>query len=84
MVLDADEEDEEDEEEMEQIPMLNRHVFGKKEMGAEPRIESREEILQQRQAMLEEEMMKENAMDELEDANGGMSEEMDYGGAFVQ
>ena len=45
---------------------------------------SREEILEQRQAMLEEEIMKEDAMDDLEDANGGMSEEMDYGGAFVQ
>ena len=33
---------------------------------------------------MEEEIMKEDAMDDLEDANGGMSEEMDYGGAFVQ
>ena len=82
-MLDAEEEEEE-EEEMEEIPMLNRHVFGKKEMGGESRIESREEILEQRQAMLEEEIMKEDAMDDLEDANGGMSEEMDYGGAYVQ
>lgn len=81
-MLDAAEEDEQEDEE---IPLLNRHVFGKKEMGLESRIPSREEILEQRKEMLEEEIMKENAMDDIEDANGGMEEEeMDYGGAFVQ
>ncbi|KAK8801741.1 hypothetical protein WA538_005579 [Blastocystis sp. DL] len=81
LVLDAEEEEEEDVD----IPILNRHL-AHREMEGESRIASKEDIMKQRQEMLEEELMKENEeQDQYEEADDRMDEEnYDYSTAFFQ
>lgn len=76
MVLDAAEDmiDNEVEDGEDGIPILNRHLAHRNEL--ESRIPSKEEILKQRQEMLEEEMMKENEKSNLaKEVEIGLSEE---------
>ena len=86
MVLDAMEDEEADDYENVDIPILDRHL-GKRAMDGESRIPSKEEILQQRQEMLQEEMMQENEeQDQYEEAEDDMGEEgmYNYSNGFVQ
>ena len=81
-MLDAEEEEEEDVD----IPILNRHL-AHREMEGESRIASKEDIMKQRQEMLEEELMKENEeQDQYEEAEDDMEEEgmYNYSNGFVQ
>ena len=85
MVLDATEDidNAQNEYEEEEIPILNRHLVHRDEY--ESRIPSKEEILLQRQEMLEEEIMKGNEQNQYEDVEDAMNEEnFDYSTAFIQ
>ena len=79
MVLDAMEDKE---TEMEEIPLLDRHLYGKRDLEVAPRIPSKEEILDQRQSMLQEEIMKRN--EEQYEVDNMNEETYDYSGAFFQ
>lgn len=89
MVLDAMEDEgnqEVDDYEQVDIPILDRHL-GKRAMDGESRIPSKEEILLQRQEMLQEEMMQENEeQDQYEEAEDDMNGEgmYDYSAGFFQ
>ena len=67
------------------IPILNRQL-AHREMEGDSRIASKEDIMKQRQEMLEEELMKENEeQDQYEEADDRMDEEnYDYSTAFFQ
>ena len=80
MVLDAMEDKE---TEMEEIPLLDRHLYGKRDLEVTPRIPSKEEILDQRQSMLQEEIMKRNE-EQYEEEDNMNEETYDYSGAFFQ
>ena len=86
MVLDAVEDinNTENEYEEDDIPILNRHLVHRDEL--ESRIPSKEEILRQRQEMLEEEIRKENEdQNPYEEGEDAMNEEdYDYSTAFIQ
>ena len=86
MVLDAVEDinNIENEYEEDEIPILNRHLVHRDEL--ERRITSKEEILRQRQEMLEEEITKENEdQNPYEEGEDAMNEEnYDYSTAFIQ
>ena len=86
MVLDAMEDRMgQNEEEIYDIPLLDRHL-GKRDLDVETRIMSKEEILQQREEMLQQEIMDRNQIEEEEnEEEDGMDEETyDYGTAFFQ
>lgn len=80
MVLDAVEDTMEQDEDVYDIPMLDRHL-GKRDMEAPTRVVSKEEILQQREEMLQKEIMDSH----YEDEDDQMAEEnYDYSTAFFQ
>lgn len=96
MVLDAAEDMNDDYDEVDfagdtGIPTLNRHLAHRSEF-VESRIASREDILQQRQEMLEEEKQRweneQNGGDEMEeeeeDEEEMEDEQYDYSTAFIQ
>ena len=90
MVLDAMEDrvgQIQEEEEIFDIPLLDRHL-GKRDADVQTRVVSREEILQQREEMLQQEIMQQN-MAENGDDDDGMDEDeednaYDYSTAFFQ
>ena len=83
MVLDAME-DTLGREDDDDIPLLDRHL-AKRDFEAPTRVMSKEEILQQRQEMLQEEKEMNELMDEEEDMDAETPEqEYDYSTAFFQ
>lgn len=86
MVLDAMEDRMgQDEEDVYDIPLLDRHL-GKRDVDVQTRVMSKEEILQQREEMLQQEINEYNNMEQDNDGDGDdMEEEVyDYGTAFFQ
>ena len=86
MVLDAMEDRiGQGEEDVFDIPLLDRHL-GKRDVDVQTRVMSREEILQQREEMLQQEINQFNNMEEDGDEDGDDMEEenYDYGTAFFQ